>query len=69
MPGKDAGAGVLGDPEFESLGRRNQMRAAVTTSTPMTAATAVTTSLRFRGGRYEPRGRRRVGVTVSTPVR
>jgi hypothetical protein len=54
----ETGAGVLGDPESESLGRRNQMRAAVTTSTPTTAATAVITSLRFRGGRYVPRGRR-----------
>jgi hypothetical protein len=65
----DAGAGVLGDSGSESLGRRNQMSAAVTTKTPTTAATAVITSLRFRGGRYAPRVRRRAAVTASTPYR
>ena len=49
--GTETGAGVPGELGLESPGWRNQMSAAVTTSTPMTAATAVSTSLRFRGGR------------------
>jgi hypothetical protein len=67
--GTETGAGVFGELGLESPGWRNQISAAVTTSTPMTAATAVSTSLRFRRGRYVPRVRRRVVVTASTPYR
>jgi hypothetical protein len=50
--GMDAGVLMLGCPDPDlSPGRRNQMSAAVTTRTPTTAATAVRTSLRLRGGR------------------
>jgi hypothetical protein len=38
------------DPDLP-LGCKNQIRATVTTRTPMTAATAVSTSPRLRGGR------------------
>jgi hypothetical protein len=67
--GTGAGAGVLGELGPESPGWRNQMSAAVTASTPMTAATAVSTSLRFLGGLYGPRVRRRLVVTGSAPYR
>ena len=43
---------MLGCPDPDlSPGCRNQISAAVTTMTPTTAATAVRTSLRLRGGR------------------
>jgi hypothetical protein len=66
--GTEIGVVVLGRPGFDALGRKNQIRETVTTSTPTTAPTAVRTSLRFRGGRYAPRGRR-LGLTASTPFR
>jgi hypothetical protein len=50
--GTDRGVLMLGCPDPDlSSGCRNQISAAVTTMTPTTAATAVKTSLRLRGGR------------------
>jgi len=56
--GTESGVLLLGCPDPElSFGRRNQIRAAVTTRTPTTAPTAVRTSRRLRGGRYASRRR------------